>query len=198
MFKASVTITPKAGISDPQGAVIERALPNLGFEGVGGIRVGRFITLEVDGEDEAVVRRDVEDMCRQLLANPIIEDYSFELVDVSGTGLHGPDSVILGEDAHTRVAPPHAASPWTAADPFAAGEAARGEAEARGNEPPSASVAGARAEPSPWTAADPYANKDGAGQVAPVAGGGSDPDTGAPSPWTFADPFASREEEVEE
>jgi len=122
MFRASVTITPKVGISDPQGAVIERALPNLGFEGVGGIRVGRFITLEVDGEDEAVVRKDVEDMCRQLLANPIIEDYSFELVDLSAAGLHGPDSIILGEDAHPRVAPPHAASPWTFADPYASRE----------------------------------------------------------------------------
>jgi phosphoribosylformylglycinamidine synthase PurS subunit len=192
MFRVSVTITPKAGISDPQGAVIERALPNLGFDGVEQISVGRFITLHVDGEDEAVVRADVEDMCRQLLANPIIEDYSFQLEDISGMGLHGPDSIILGEDAHARVAPPHAASPWTAADPYATGADAQGEGPADGSQ------AGGKAEPSPWTAADPYANKEGAGQVARQAGKSADPDAGAPSPWTAADPYANREEEVEE
>lgn len=126
MFKVSVTITPKQGISDPQGAVIERALPNLGFEGVEGIRVGRFITLMVDGEEESVVRRDVDDMCRQLLANPIIEDYTFELVP-GEVGLHGPDSLILGADAKPWEAPAHAASPWTAADPYATRQEEVGE-----------------------------------------------------------------------
>ena len=105
MFTVYVTITPKEGISDPQGAVIQRALPNLGFEGVGQIRVGRFITLQVDGEDEAVVRQDVDDMCRQLLANPIIEDFRFELVPAE-VGLHGPDSIILGQDATAAGSPP--------------------------------------------------------------------------------------------
>ena len=102
MFKVSVYVTPKSGISDPQGATVERALPALGFEGVEQVRVGRFITLEVDGAEEEVVRRDVDDMCRRLLANPIIEDYHFELT-ASGPGAAGE----------------HASSPWTAADPFA-------------------------------------------------------------------------------
>jgi len=79
MFRASVYVTPKAGILDPQGATIERALPALGFEGVQNIRVGRYVTLDVQGTDPEVVRRDVDDMCRRLLANPIIEDYRFEL-----------------------------------------------------------------------------------------------------------------------
>jgi phosphoribosylformylglycinamidine synthase PurS subunit len=79
MFKVSVYVTPKAGILDPQGATIERALPALGFEGVGNIRVGRFITLEVAAADEEQVRADVDSMCRRLLANLIIEDYSFEV-----------------------------------------------------------------------------------------------------------------------
>jgi phosphoribosylformylglycinamidine synthase len=83
MFRVSVYVTPKSGILDPQGATIERALPALGFEGVGNIRVGRFITLEVDSNDEEQVRADVDGMCRRLLANLIIEDYSFE-VAVSG------------------------------------------------------------------------------------------------------------------
>lgn len=160
MFTVYVTITPKAGISDPQGAVIERALPNLGFEGVGKIRVGRFISLQVDGEEEAVVRKDVDDMCRQLLANPIIEDFRFELVPAD-LGLHGPDSIILGADDKPREAPPHAASPWTAADEFAAGADLVADEET----PPSeraapAPAAGRPAEPSPWTAVDPYATRE--------------------------------------
>lgn len=79
MFRVSVYVTPKAGILDPQGATIERTLPALGFEGVKNIRVGRFITLDVEGNDADAVRKDVDDMCRRLLANLIIEDYRFEV-----------------------------------------------------------------------------------------------------------------------
>jgi phosphoribosylformylglycinamidine synthase subunit PurS len=80
MFKVSVYVTPKQGVADPQGLVIERALPALGHSGVSGIRVGRYITLHVPGDDIAQVREAVDDMCRKLLANPIIEDYHFEVV----------------------------------------------------------------------------------------------------------------------
>lgn len=79
MFKVSVYITPKRGVADPQGAAVERALPALGHSGVKNIRVGRYLTLEVEGSDPDKVRADVDDMCRRLLANPIIEDYFFEI-----------------------------------------------------------------------------------------------------------------------
>ena len=62
-------IRPKAGILDPQGKAVERALPALGFEGVTEVRVGRLVELEVD--DAA----DLPAMCEKLLANPLIEDY---------------------------------------------------------------------------------------------------------------------------
>ncbi|MEZ5125864.1 MAG: phosphoribosylformylglycinamidine synthase subunit PurS [Thermoleophilia bacterium] len=77
-----VTITPKQGILDPQGATVERALPALGFAGVSDVRVGKFIELTVDpptGMTRDELRAMVDDMCRKLLANPIIEDYSFDL-----------------------------------------------------------------------------------------------------------------------
>jgi phosphoribosylformylglycinamidine synthase PurS subunit len=82
VFKVSVYVTPKRGVVDPQGAVVERALPALGHAGVGNIRVGRYITLEVQGSDPDKVKAAVDDMCRRLLANPIIEDYRFEITAV--------------------------------------------------------------------------------------------------------------------
>jgi len=121
MFKVKVYVTPKAGISDPQGATIERALPALGFDGVQSIRVGRLITLEVDGADAVLVGKDVDAMCRQLLANPIIEDYRFELEPTGpfAEAMAASEDVVVSTDTPLHVAAEHAGSPWTAADPFA-------------------------------------------------------------------------------
>lgn len=77
-MKAKIFISPKAGILDPQGVTIERSLPALGFKGVRNVRVGKYIELELP--DSAVAAADVDQMCHQLLANPIIEDFEFELV----------------------------------------------------------------------------------------------------------------------
>jgi phosphoribosylformylglycinamidine synthase PurS subunit len=85
VFKASVYVTPKAGVVDPQGAVVERALPALGHAGAKNVRIGRYITLDVQGGDADQVKAEVDDMCRRLLANPIIEDYRFEIFPVEGT-----------------------------------------------------------------------------------------------------------------
>ena len=68
-MKARVLIRPKEGILDPQGQTVERALPALGFEGVSHVRVGRLVELDVQD------RTRVPEMCEQLLANPLIEDY---------------------------------------------------------------------------------------------------------------------------
>lgn len=122
MYYVSVYVTPKEGILDPQGATIERALPALGFEGVSNIRVGRYITLEVEGSDEHLVGADVEAMCRHLLANPIIEDYCFELKAGHLSQVLGEEDLIVSEDTPVHKAGPHAASPWTAVDPYASRE----------------------------------------------------------------------------
>ena len=89
MFKVSVYVTPKQGVVDPQGAVVERALPGLGHKDVGNIRVGRYITLEVQGDDLDKVNSQVDDMCRRLLANPIIEDYRFEITEGDASAKEG-------------------------------------------------------------------------------------------------------------
>jgi len=67
--RARVLIRPKAGILDPQGEAVQRALPALGFEGVSEVRVGRMVELEVDRAEQ------LEAMCEQLLANPLVEEY---------------------------------------------------------------------------------------------------------------------------
>ncbi len=76
-----VYVVPKHGILDPQGAAVERSLPNLGFEGVSGVRIGKIIDLTIDraGSEEAA-RAQVDDMCRKLLANMVIENYRIEKV----------------------------------------------------------------------------------------------------------------------
>jgi phosphoribosylformylglycinamidine synthase PurS subunit len=70
--RARVLVRPKAGILDPQGAAVERALPALGFEGVSNVHVGRLIELDIDDPSQLPA------MCEKLLANPLIED--FEIV----------------------------------------------------------------------------------------------------------------------
>ena len=70
-------IRPKAGILDPQGAAVERALPALGFDGARNVHVGRLIELDV--LDPA----QLQPMCERLLANPLVEDYEVQLLDAS-------------------------------------------------------------------------------------------------------------------
>jgi phosphoribosylformylglycinamidine synthase subunit PurS len=78
-MKAKVHVTLKRGVLDPQGKAIENALHTLDFQGVGNVRVGKVIEFDLGDADEAKARADVDAMCRQLLANTVIEDYAIEL-----------------------------------------------------------------------------------------------------------------------
>jgi phosphoribosylformylglycinamidine synthase PurS subunit len=80
-YEARIEVGHRPGILDPQGGVIERALPALGYGNVSHVRVGKSIRLVVDASDEASARAEVEEMCRKLLANPVIEDYTIELME---------------------------------------------------------------------------------------------------------------------
>ncbi len=79
-MKATVLVRPKAGILDPQGSAVEDSLRKLGFE-VHDVRVGRVIDLELASRDEGAARAEVERMCSELLANPLIESVQIELAD---------------------------------------------------------------------------------------------------------------------
>jgi phosphoribosylformylglycinamidine synthase len=78
--KATVLVRPKPGILDPQGKAVESSLKHLGFP-VADARVGRVVDLDVEASDPEAARAEVERMCEQLLANPLIESYEIELED---------------------------------------------------------------------------------------------------------------------
>jgi phosphoribosylformylglycinamidine synthase, purS protein len=78
-MKARVFVTLKTGVLDPQGKAIGHALNNLGFSGVGDVRQGKLIELELVGSDENAARAEIKEMCEKLLANTVIEKYEIEL-----------------------------------------------------------------------------------------------------------------------
>ncbi len=78
-MKARVHVTLKNGVLDPQGKAIGHSLNRLGFPEVGDVRQGKLIELELGDGDPAAARARVEEMCRQLLANPVIENYAIEI-----------------------------------------------------------------------------------------------------------------------
>jgi phosphoribosylformylglycinamidine synthase subunit PurS len=78
-MKATVLVRPKAGILDPQGEAVHASLRTLGF-GVAGARVGRIVDLELEATDVAAARSEVERMCAELLANPLIESVEIQVV----------------------------------------------------------------------------------------------------------------------
>lgn len=78
-FAVRIDVTHRPGILDPQGATIQRALPALGWDNVSDVEVGKSIHLAIDAADEAAARAQVDEMCRRLLTNPVLEDYSLEL-----------------------------------------------------------------------------------------------------------------------
>ena len=78
-MKARITITLKSGVLDPQGKAVQNALGSLGISGVDSVRQGKFIEVELQAADEAAARETVERMCKELLANTVIENYAYEI-----------------------------------------------------------------------------------------------------------------------
>ena len=77
-MRARVYVTPKAGVLDPAGKAIEHSLHSLGFGDVQGVRLGKYIELELEAS-QGDPRHRLDEMCRRLLANSVIEDYRFEV-----------------------------------------------------------------------------------------------------------------------
>jgi phosphoribosylformylglycinamidine synthase len=82
MYLAKIYITLKPTVNDPQGLTIKGALHNLGFTEVTSVRMGKYIEVKVEESEQSKAQRRVDEMCRKLLANPVIESYSFELKEI--------------------------------------------------------------------------------------------------------------------
>ena len=78
-MRATVHVTLKKGVLDPQGQAVQLALNGLGFDGVERVRQGKFLEIELTETDPAAAKAEVEQMCQRLLANPVIETYSIRL-----------------------------------------------------------------------------------------------------------------------
>ena len=84
MFLAKVFIRLKPTVNDPQGQTIHGGLSQLGFDSVQGVRVGKYMEIRLDETSKDDASQKISQMCEKLLANPVIEDYSFELEHVDG------------------------------------------------------------------------------------------------------------------
>jgi phosphoribosylformylglycinamidine synthase len=78
-FSVDVRVMPRRALLDPQGQAVEHALDALGFQGVGDVRVGKALTLELDRSDPSLAERDARAMCERLLANPVTEDFTLSV-----------------------------------------------------------------------------------------------------------------------
>ena len=79
-LKFSVTITLKKDVLDPQGKVVQNTLQNLGMENLKNIRQGKYFEIEIDDKDQVKAEKRIDDMCKKLLANLIIEDYKINKI----------------------------------------------------------------------------------------------------------------------
>ena len=85
MFLAKVYVTLKPTVNDPQGLTIKGGLHSLGFASVESVRAGKYMEIKLDGSSREAAERVLHEMCQQLLANPIIENYRFELEPTPAT-----------------------------------------------------------------------------------------------------------------
>lgn len=81
-YFVKVFITYRKGVLDPQGVAVEKAAHQLGFTKVKNVRVGKYITMEIDAETPDEVKREIEEMAKKFLVNPVIEEYTYEIEEV--------------------------------------------------------------------------------------------------------------------
>ncbi|SMB91597.1 phosphoribosylformylglycinamidine synthase [Desulfonispora thiosulfatigenes DSM 11270] len=81
MFKALIHITLKESILDPQGSAVKKGLESLGFSDVTDVRVGKYLEISLEASGKSEAENKVLEMCKKLLANPVIENYEYELVE---------------------------------------------------------------------------------------------------------------------
>ena len=78
-MKAKIIITPKKAVVDPQGKTVQSALAHMGYKDVGAVHVGKYLEIELAGNDHEAARKQIDEACHKILSNPVIEDYRFEI-----------------------------------------------------------------------------------------------------------------------
>ncbi len=78
-MKAKIIVTPKKAVLDPQGKTVQNALAHMGYTGVGAVRVGKYLEIELAVSDKETARQQIDEACHKILSNPVIEDYRFEI-----------------------------------------------------------------------------------------------------------------------
>lgn len=82
MYLARVYVTLKPTVNDPQGLTVRGALHSLGFEAVESVRAGKYLEVRLDAKDAKAAEKQLTEMCKKLLANPVIEEYRFEVEEL--------------------------------------------------------------------------------------------------------------------
>lgn len=82
-YSAKIRITLRKGILDVQGKTVENALHQIGFQNIENVRIGKFVELDIQAESKEIAFSSIDDACRKLIANPIIEDYLIDLFEIS-------------------------------------------------------------------------------------------------------------------
>ena len=84
MYLAKIYVTLKPAVNDPQGLTVKGGLRMLGFDNIQSVRVGKYMEVRLEEKDGSKAEEEVREMCRKLLANPVIEDFRFELEEIKG------------------------------------------------------------------------------------------------------------------
>ncbi|TET76157.1 MAG: phosphoribosylformylglycinamidine synthase subunit PurS [Dehalococcoidia bacterium] len=84
MYLAKIYVTLKPTVNDPQGLTVKGGLRTLGFDNIQSVRVGKYMEVRLEEKDGSKAEEEVREMCRKLLANPVIEDFRFELEGIKG------------------------------------------------------------------------------------------------------------------
>lgn len=88
MFKGQVVVTLKKSILDPQGSAVEKALHTMSYK-VNGVRIGKYMEVEIDEDDQEKAVQALDEICRKVLTNPVIEEYTFVLLNEAGQVIGG-------------------------------------------------------------------------------------------------------------
>ncbi len=83
-MQVKIFVTLKNGVVDPQGITIKGALESLGYEGIRNVRLGKYVQMELNSRSREEAEKDIKEMCDKLLANPVIENYRYEIEKDSG------------------------------------------------------------------------------------------------------------------